>query len=153
MIGWLLDTNVLSSLINPQGAPSVKNWAATQAPATFCISILSIGEIEKGIHNLPESHPKRGEFEAARDRLLLAFANRLLPLGNEVVRLWGEISGRILRETGHSPSVTDTLIAATALHHDLHLVTRNVRDVSRSGAIVFNPWQDHVTEFPLASRK
>jgi predicted nucleic acid-binding protein len=66
-----------------------------------------------------------------------------------VVLRWGAISGRVRRETGHPPPVIDTLLAATALEHDLYLVTRNVADVQHSGAALFNPWKDDPGAGPL----
>ena len=64
------------------------------------------------------------------------------------MRRWGVISGTVRRETGHPPPVIDTLLAATALEHDLYLVTRNVRDVGQSGAALFNPWEDDLSAPP-----
>ena len=69
MIGWLLDTNVVGTIINPNGAPTVKEWAATQNEGRFFLSVLTLGEYDKGIHNLPDDHPNRLRFIAARDRL------------------------------------------------------------------------------------
>jgi predicted nucleic acid-binding protein len=150
VIGWLLDTNVISTLINPSGAPTVKAWAATQNEAVFFLSILTVGEYDKGIHNVSDDHPNRPRFIAARDRLTERFAGRILSVGDAVVRRWGVISGMAKRVTGHSPPVVDTLFAATALEHDLYLVTRNVRDVQVSGAPIFDPWTDDPARFPFS---
>ena len=67
MIGWLLDTNVVSTIINPKGAPTVKAWAAAQDEGRVFLSILTLGEYDKGIHNVPDDHPGRSRFIAARD--------------------------------------------------------------------------------------
>lgn len=150
MIGWLLDTNVISTIINPNGAPTVKAWAAVQDESLLFLSVLTLGEYDKGIHNLPDDHPNRLRFIAARDGLAARFSDRTLSVGNAVVRRWGAISGTTKRLTGHSPPVIDTLFAATALEHDLYLVTRNVRDVRSSGAFVFDPWDDDPAGFPLS---
>ena len=150
MIGWLLDTNVISTIINPNGAPTVKAWAAAQDERRFFLSILSVAEYDQGIHNVPDDHPNRRRFIAARDRLAARFAGRILSVGDAVVRRWGVISGTTKRLTGHSPPVIDTLFAATALEHDLYFVTRNVRDVRASGAQIFDPWNDDPTKFPLS---
>ncbi|MDI1364429.1 MAG: type II toxin-antitoxin system VapC family toxin [bacterium] len=149
MIGWLIDTNVIAALINPNGAPSVKAWAAAQTEARLCISVLSLGEYDKGIHNLAPDHPDRSRYSAARDALAGRFAGRILSVSDPVVRRWGAISGAVKRQTGHAPAVIDTLLAATALENDLFLVTRNIRDVQDSGAAVFNPWTDDPAQFPL----
>ena len=69
MKGWLLDTNVVAALINPNGAPSVKGWARDQREDSFFISILTLAEYDKGIHNLTADHPDRPRYKAARDAL------------------------------------------------------------------------------------
>ncbi len=70
-------------------------------------------------------------------------------VSDAVIRRWGAISGAVKRATGHSPSVIDSMLAATAIEHDLYFVTRNVRDVQHSGAAVFNPWTDDPAAFRL----
>jgi toxin FitB len=150
LIGWLLDTNVVGSLINPQGAPSVKRWAAQQDERTMFLSVLTFGELDKGVHNLDPSNPDRTRYAAERDGLEARFRGRVLGLTNEVVRRWGAISGETKRRTGHPPEVIDTMIAATALENDLFLVTRNTKHVAGSGAAVFNPWTDDPARFLLA---
>jgi predicted nucleic acid-binding protein len=150
VIGWLLDTNVVSAIINPKGAPTVKAWAAAQDEGSLFLSILTLGEYDKGIHNVPDDHPSRPRFIVARDGLAARFAGRILSVGDPVVRRWGVISGTAKRLTGHSPPVIDTLFAATALEHDLYLVTRNVSDARTSGAQIFDPWNDTPDKFPLS---
>ncbi len=140
MNGYLLDTNVIASLIAPNGAPSVKAWAAAQYEDRLWLSILTLGEYDKGIAKMPDDDPKRAGYIAARDALEDRFAGRILPVSNEVVRRWGLISGLIRREKGHPPPVIDTLFAATAVEHQLCFVTRNVKDMAGSGAEVFSPW-------------
>lgn len=140
MNGWLLDTNVIAALIAPNGAPSVKTWAEGQSEDRLWLSILTLGEYDKGIANLPEAHSDRARYIAARDALEERFADRILSVTDAVVRRWGAISGMIRRDTGHPPPVIDTLFAATAIEHNLCFVTRNVKDVSGTGAEVFNPW-------------
>src|SRR6202162_4723208 len=142
MIGWLLDTNVISSLVNPNGAPSVKSWVETQPEDALFISIITLGEYDKGIHNLPNDHPDRSRYIASRDALEARFQGRILSVDDRIVRQWGKISGEVKRLTGHPPSVIDTLLSASAIENDLFLVTRNIKDVKHSGAAIFNPWDD-----------
>lgn len=150
MIGWLLDTNVVASLMATGGAPSVGAWADNEDEERMYLSILALAEIDKGIHNLDAEDPARSRYAGTLHALEARFRGRILPLSDPVVRRWGAISGRIRRDTGHPPPVIDTLLAATAIEHDLYLVTRNTKDVIRSGAALFNPWVDHPAAFPLA---
>lgn len=150
MRGWLLDTNVVVALINPQGAPSVKAWAAGQDEETFHLSVLTLAEYDKGIHDLPDDHPDRPRYVAARDALADRFGERVLSLCDEVVRRWGRVTGEVKKDTGHPPPVIDTLLAATAIEHELYLVTRNVKDTRHSGATVFDPWSNDPAAFPLS---
>ena len=153
MIGWLLDTNVIAEIISPGGSARVKAWASGQDEASLHLSILTIGEYEKGIANLLEDDPRRASFMTLRDGLLARFGTRVLQASDSIVRRWGTISGHIRRQTGHPPPVIDTLLAATAMDHDLYLATRNVRDVRGSGAAVFNPWEDDPTGSPVLPRR
>ncbi len=149
MRGWLLDTNVIASLAATTGAPSVKAWAARQDESRLFLSVLTLAEYDKGIHQLPEDEPLRARYAASRDAIAARFKGRILPVGEGAVRLWGAISGRIKRDAGHPPSVIDTLLAATAIEAQLYLVTRNTKDVRHTGAAVFNPWEDDAADFPL----
>ena len=149
MIGWLLDTNVIASLMAPGGARSVKAWGrAVEERETF-ISILTLAEYDKGIANLKSGDPNVSRHVATRDALENRFFGRILPLSDNVVRRWGVISGSVKRETGHPPPVIDTLLAATAIEARLYLVSRNGRDLIYSGAVVFDPWRDDIADYPV----
>ena len=149
MRGWLLDTNVIASLAAADGAPSVKAWAAGEDETRFHMSILTLAEYDKGIHQLSDDDPRRFRHAAHRDAIAARFGDRVLPLSDATVRRWGALAGRIKRDTGHPPTVIDTLIAATAIEAGLYLVTRNTKDVRHTGAAVFNPWTDDPASFPL----
>ena len=149
MRGWLLATNIVASLIAPDGAPSVKSWAAGQPEHLLHLSVLTLGEYDKGIHNLADDHPDRSRYIGARDALAARFKGRVLPVSDAVVRRWGRVSGAVRRDTGHPPPVIDTLIAATAIEHGLYLVTRNTRDVVLTGVALFDPWRDDVAGFAV----
>jgi predicted nucleic acid-binding protein len=153
VIGWLLDTNVTAEIISAGGSARVKAWAAGQAETTLYLSILTIAEYDKGIANLPDGDPRRPLYMATRDSLAARFTLRLLPVSDDIVRRWGAISGTVRRDTGHPPPVIDTMLAATALEHDLYLATRNLRDVRHSGAAVFNPWENDPAAFPVIPRR
>jgi toxin FitB len=147
--GWLLDTNVIASLTSPGGAPTVKAWVGAQDEQTLFLSVLSLAEYDKGISQLPEDDPLRARYAANRDAIEARFGARVLPVANAVIRRWGAIAGRIKRETGHPPPVIDTLLAATALEANLYLVTRNTKDVTATGAVLFNPWDDDPARLAL----
>ena len=140
MQGWLLDTNVIASLIQPNGAPSVKAWAAEQDEERLWLSILTLAEYDKGIANLPDDDANRARYMAARDALEQRFEGRVLSLSNAVVRRWGVISGHVRRNSRKALPVIDALFAATAIEHDLCFVTRNLKDVADTGATLFSPW-------------
>lgn len=140
MNGWLLDTNVLAELNRRGGSMAVKSWLDAQIESRLFTSILVIAEYDKGIENLPPGDPRRSDVATVRDTVVRQFSDRVLPLTDRIIRLWGEMSGRAKRLTGHTPPVVDTMLAASAVEHDLILVTRNVRDVESSGVRVFNPW-------------
>lgn len=150
MIGWLIDTNVVTSLMAPNGAPSVKAWGQGIDEDKLFLSILTLAEYDKGIANLADDDSNRLRHMATRDALEARFQGRILSLSNKVVRRWGDISGRVKRETGHSPPVIDSLLAATAIQADLYLVSRNRRDMQHSGASIFDPWNDDPAAFPLS---
>lgn len=140
MIRWLLDTNVVAEITRKGGSQRVKAWAVAEGEAALCISVLTLAEYDKGIANLPEDDQRRLEHMALRDELQGRFKGRILSVSDAVVRRWGAVTGDVRRRTGHPPPVVDTLLAATAIEHGLTLVTRNVRDVRLSGAVVFDPW-------------
>ncbi|BBK34265.1 hypothetical protein EDC65_3242 [Stella humosa] len=142
MIGWLLDTNVTAEIISPRGSLRVKQWAAEQDETSLYLSVLTLGEYDKGIAGLEEDDPRRAIYRNTRDGLAARFVDRVLSVSDRVVYRWGAISGSVRRRTGHPAPVIDTLLAATAIEHDLYLATRNVRDVRYSGAAIFNPWED-----------
>jgi len=150
LIGWLLDTNVVSALINPNGAPSVKAWASGQPEESMYLSVLTLGEYGQGIHNLDPANRDRVRYSILRDAVAARFLGRIISVTDGTVRRWGRISGEMRRRTGARPIVVDTLLAASALENNLFLVTRNVRDVADSGAAIFNPWLDDGSLFSLA---
>lgn len=153
MNGWLLDTNVVAELGSERGSVRVMSWAAQIAETQTFISVLTLGEYARGLANLPLESGYRGQLQAFIAGVERRFSGRTLSVADRVVRRWGRISGELLRTARRDPPVIDTLLAATALEHDLYLVTRNVRDVAGTGVAVFNPWDDDPALFPLKSRR
>ena len=103
MNGWLLDTNVIAELAKSHGTARVQAWAAAQDEALLFLSILTLGEYDKGLHNLPPDSPLRLPIAAGIAALETRFAGRVLPLSNAIIRRWGIVSGVVKRLTGQTP--------------------------------------------------
>ena len=140
MSGYLLDTNVISEMVKLRPEAKVVSWVQTTSEELLYLSVLTIGEIRKGIDSLPRSN-KRGLLESwlAND-LVLRFAGRILQVNLDIAERWGLISARS-KIAGTPLAVIDGLMAATALHHNLTFVTRNTKDVRVAGISMLNPWQ------------
>lgn len=139
MSGFLLDTNVISELVRPRPEPNVTNWIEATNESLLYLSVLTLGEVRKGIASLRNTS-RRAALEAWLDSdLALRFANRILPVDQNVADRWGRIAAQSAAQ-GSPLSVIDGLLAATALDHNLTLVTRNVKDVAVAGVPLFNPW-------------
>ena len=102
------------------------------------VSVISLGEIAKGVALMPESRRKR-RLEAWRATLAGQFEDRILPLDRETAELWGELTAAA-RKQGVAIPAADGLIAATAHRHGLHVATRNTGHFEQAGAMVINPW-------------
>ena len=136
-MGYLLDTDVLSESSNPMPDESVMDWLDAHDHESY-LSTISLGEIVKGIELLPASKRKT-EITAWFERLDRWSENRLLPPTGKVMREWGCLCARHQRKGRRLP-VMDSLIAATALAHDLILVTRNTGDYPNEISML-NPWK------------
>jgi toxin FitB len=140
---YLLDTPVVSELIRREPNESVLEWLAAQAEDTLFLSVLTLGELQKGISKLADSERKtRLAMWLAHD-LAVRFSQRLLPVDVAVASAWGTLQGESLQRGTPLP-VVDCLLTATARVHNLTIVTRNVADLRRCGATVLDPWQ-HVS--------
>lgn len=132
---YLIDTNVLSALRRPDRAPSIADWLRTKPEDQLFISVVTLGEIERGIALQEDRNPGFAtDLRRWMDRTSLLFADRLLPFGTEEARIWGRLSARI----GHNGA--DLQIAATALAHGAIVVTGNVSDFEPTGVEIENPF-------------
>lgn len=140
MSGFLLDTNVLSELTRPQPVRTVTDWLESVDESLLYLSVLTIGEIRKGLVVLTSGR-RRSSLEAWLDIELAArFAGRILPIDQLVAERWGRLAGAA-QARGSPLPVIDGLLAATALHHDLTVVSRNVRDFAVEGLRSLNLWE------------
>jgi toxin FitB len=138
-VSYLVDTNVLSELRRKQPHPHVVAWFAARSAQSLFLSVLTLGEIRKGIEAM-------GQLDAARRHALsdwlevdlpTFFLGRILPVNGPVADRWG----CLLAQAGRPLPAIDSLLAATALQHKLTLVTRNVRDFVGLGVNLVNPWE------------
>ena len=134
----LLDTCVLSELRRPKGHPAVCQTVDSLDAENLFVSVISIGEISKGVALLSESQKKRA-LENWLRTLERYYADRLLPIDLETSRIWGEITAAA-QKAGRVVDATDGLIAATALRHGLRVMTRNTADFEPTGVLLLNPW-------------
>jgi toxin FitB len=138
---FLLDTNVISELIKPKPEPKVTTWIDGTGEELLFLSVLTLGEIRKGVVHLPRS-ARRTALEAWLSKELpLRFSARILSIDQPVADRWGHLSG-LTSAKGVHLGVIDGLLAATAIEHNLTLVTRDTRDVAATGVTLFNPWTD-----------
>ena len=138
-MSYLLDTCVISEFVAAQPTEKVVDWLAGLDPETVYLSAITLGEIQKGIEKLPASKRKEALRTWLKDDLLVRFHGRVLPLETGEMLTWGTLVGK-LEAKGKPMPLIDSLIAATALHHDLVVVTRDQDDFAPSGARLFNPW-------------
>ena len=137
---FLLDTCVVSELVKPRPEEKVVRWIDAIEERKLFLSVLTLGELEKGIAKLPES-PRRDLLrEWLEQDLAERFATRILPVDAAVATAWGKIQGDAER-AGTKLPVIDSLLAATAHVYRITLATRNVADFERCGAALFNPWE------------
>ena len=123
MSGFLLDTNVISELVKPRPDPTVTKWIDATDESLVCLSVLTLGEIRKGIASLPDGF-RRVSLEAWLDRdLVLRFAGRILVINQAVADRWGRIAAQALAGKSHLPVIYERL-AATAMHHNVSATRR-----------------------------
>jgi predicted nucleic acid-binding protein len=134
--GWLVDTNVISELRRRDPDANVRAWFAQRPATELYLSVLTLGEIRKGVEALTDSGRRTVLNQWLERELPVFFADRLLPIDAGVAHQWGQL----LAKAGRSLPAIDSLLAATALHHNLVLVTRNLKDVAGLPLKVLNPW-------------
>ncbi len=135
--GYLLDTNIISETRKIRANADVMAFLARADSAALFLSVLSLGELRKGVEAKRRVDPIAAtNLSAWVDGIETTFADRVLDIDAGVARLWGELSA------ARSLPVVDTLIAATAIRRGLTLVTRNTGDVVTTGVNTFDPWTE-----------
>lgn len=140
MVRVLLDTCVLSELHRSQGHAGVRACVAGYEPEHLFVSVITVGELTKGIQLLDDVQRKRGLMSWLME-LEQRFDDQILPIDRDTAHVWGEITARTKRLGAQVP-MGDALIAATALRHGLHVMTRNVKDFVPTGVLIINPWDE-----------
>lgn len=140
MSGYLLDTNCISEVVRIHPEPRVTAWIAAADESLLYLSVLTLGEIRKGLAALSQGK-RRTQLETWLDVQLRArFSGRILSVDSNVTDRWGWLAATAKR-SGKALSVVDGLLAATALHHNLTIVSRNITDFAHLHVPVLNPWQ------------
>lgn len=141
MSGFLLDTNIISELVRPRPEPRVTAWIESTDENLLYLSVLTLGEIRKSISSLPDVARRTAIERWLENDLVFRFSGRILPIDLAVADRWGRISGTAAARKSPLP-VIDGLLAATALQHELTLVSRDTRHAAQTGVTAFNPWTE-----------
>lgn len=137
---YLLDTCVFSELIKKKPAPSVTRWILERDEILFSVSALTFGEIKKGIANVQDAKRKETLEMWLQDFVIPRFWSRIIPIDGPVALAWGELVAMQGR-TGRLIPTIDSLIAASAIAHQLQIVTRNTKDFEGLNIQLINPWE------------
>lgn len=137
---YLLDTCIISELVAKQPNPRVLEWVDSIDPDGVYLSVITIGEITRGIERLSHSKRKQELNDWLENELLIRFQENLIELDAEILMRWGKLTAH-LEAKGKTIPAIDALIAASALEKDLILVTRNVSDFDETGVEIINPWE------------
>jgi len=139
MSGFLLDTNCISELVRPKPEPRVMEWMEVADEGLLYLSVLTLGEIRKGVAGLDQGK-RRTHLETWLEVHLQArFSGRIIPIDSAIADRWGLLAAEAKRK-GKALPVMDGLLAATALHHNLTVVSRNASDFTNTQVHVLNPW-------------
>lgn len=139
MSGFLVDTNCISEVVRFKPEPRVMAWMEAADESLLHLSVLTMGEIRKGLAALPQSK-RRSQLETWLElELRTRFSGRILPIDAAVADRWGLLAANAKR-SGKVLSSIDGLLAATAIQHDLTIVSRNVSDFVSTEVPIVNPW-------------
>lgn len=140
-MNYLLDTCVISELAKSEPHKKVVDWVLIENEVNFYLSVLTFGELNKGVEKLPESKKKDSLRIWIEEDLAHRFKNRIIGIDMRVSVIWGKIQCAAEKKGKPMPAI-DSLIAATGIAHNLTVVTRNVTDMEQSGVALLNPWSN-----------
>ena len=141
---YLLDTNAISELVARRPNKDVLIWLDALDPDDVYLSVITIGEIRKGVEKLPESSRKDSLRTWLNEDLLDRFSDRILVIDIDVMLHWGVLTGR-LEQAGVPLPAMDSMVAALALIHQCTLVTRTIEHFKDTGVTLINPWTSGTT--------
>lgn len=138
-MSYLLDTNVISEVRRKAPDPSVIEWFSKRPASTLYLSVLTLGELRKGIESVKDLDRRLALTDWLETDLSAFFKGRILPIDVKVADRWGKLLTTAVRPL---PAI-DSLLGATAAHYGLNIVTRNSQDFENLGLSIINPWTTH----------
>ena len=140
MNGYLLDTNCVSEVVRVKPDPRVIGWLETADESLLYLSVLTLGEIRKGVASLPQSKRRTSLESWLNTEMRVRFSTRILSIDAKIADRWGMLAAAA-KGKGRALSIIDGLLAATALQHNLTVVSRNEADFAGVPVQVLNPWK------------
>jgi predicted nucleic acid-binding protein len=137
-VSYLLDTCVVSEPTKPRPAPAVVAWLRSADPESLYLSVLTLGEIEKGIERLP-ANARRRALRHWLEQVRAQTEDRIVAVDDAIATEWGRLLARAEKRGETLPAI-DALIGASAIVRGLTVVTRNASDIGRAGAAILDPW-------------
>jgi toxin FitB len=140
-LNYILDTCVISELVKTMPNLSVTEWIRSQDEESLFLSVITIGEIQKGISKLPDGRKKTQQLQNwLNNELHERFKDRILEITIGTARVWGQVMGACEKKGVTLPAI-DSLIASQGIFHKMTVVTRNISDMEPSDVQLFNPWE------------
>ncbi len=136
---YLLDTCVLSELVEKKPDQRVVEWISDIEESKFFVSALTMGEIHKGIEKMPNNGRRKMLLQWVDEDLQERFRGRIIPFDFQTAVVWGKMQAKA-EMSGKTMPIIDGMIAATAITHSLAVATRNISDMEAGGAVLVNPW-------------
>lgn len=139
-MNYLIDTCVISELVKTKPDLRVLQWVRLQDEESLFLSVITIGEIQKGISKLPDSRNKKQQLQNwLKNELQVRFKDRVIEITIGIAHVWGQVLGACEKKGATLPAI-DSLIASQGIFHKMTVVTRNISDMEPSGVQLFNPW-------------